>query len=282
MKFFAIRYFIVNSSLIKFPSEDDLRPKDLFIFPIITSEKVEYYKKTYTSRLLNSNHRDRYLVGYLLKSINVNLIELEENLFDEKNIKNWEKLFFIIDTIKQVIIIENKPQVASEDNVKNVLFKLTNEFVRSSGYELKLDFLIDDNAFWDIIKSSNGVYQIAFNLNAPNLFGGNKKANEWLSDLKEKHNMTRVSVDFKNDNAKLKYESEELESYRDYADSGGGSWTLGILKDGKKRRYKSQQHLRKAEIDINTENPNYLRENLSEIIQNLITVINKLDNFDEK
>lgn len=265
-----------------FPLEEGMEPKDLFTFPIITSKETEYYNRTYTSRLLNSNPDDRFLIGYLLKSIDVQLIKLDEKLFNEEEIKNWEKLFFVIDTIKQVMVIEHQTQVASEDNVKNVLYQLTDQIASSNGYEVKLDFLVDKFAFWDLINECTGIYQIAFELNAPNLFGGSKKANEWLADLKQKHNMTKVAVDFRNENAELNYHAEELESYRDYADSGGGNWTLGIIKDGRKRSFKSEQHLRKEEIEFNADDPNYLRENLEAIVEKLQIVINKLDDFNEK
>ncbi len=53
-----------------------------------------------------------------------------------------------------------------------------------------------------------------------------KKANEWLTVLKAKHNMTEVSVNFRNNSADFEYDEEELESYRDYADSGGGELAL--------------------------------------------------------
>lgn len=281
MKFFAIRYFVVKSSLTLFPLEEGMEPKDLFTFPIITSKEINYYNRTYTTRLLNSNPDDRFLIGYLLKSIDIHLIELDDKLFNEEDIKNWEKLFFIIDTVKQVIVIEHQTQVASEDNTRNVLYQLTEEIASSNGYEVKLDFLVDKFAFWDLINECTGIYQIAFELNAPNLFGGSKKANEWLADLKQKHNMTQVAVDFRNENAELNYHAEELESYRDYADSGGGNWTLGIIKDGCKKRFKSEQHLRKEEIEFNADNPNYLRENLQIVVEKLQQIIIKLDDFNE-
>lgn len=281
MRFFAIRYFVVKSSLTLFPLEEGMEPKDLFTFPIITSKQTDYYNKTYTTRLLNSNPEDRFLIGYLLKSIDVHLIKLDEKLFNEEDIKNWEKLFFIIDTEKQVMVIEHQTQIANEDNTRNVLYQLTDEIASSNGYEVKLDFLVDKFAFWDLIKDCTGIYQIAFELNAPNLFGGSKKANEWLADLKQKHNMTKVAVDFRNENAELNYQAEELESYRDYADSGGGNWTLGIVKDGRKKRFKSEQHLRKEEIEFNADDPNYLRENLQAVVEKLQQVINKLDDFNE-
>lgn len=282
MDFFAIRYFVVKSSLTLFPLEESMNPKDLFTYPIKSAKEIEYYNKTYTTRLLNEDYNDRFLIGYLLKSTDIHLIQLDEKLFNEEDIENWEKLFFIIDTKKQVIAIEHQTKISSEDSIRNVLINLTGETAQSYGYEVKLDFLVDKFAFWDLIKKSTGIYQIAFELNAPNLFGGRKKANEWLQDLKEKHNMTKVSVDFRNENAELNYHEEELESYRDYADSGGGNWTLGLIKDGRKKRFKSENHLRKTETEFDANNPKEIKENLQEVVDRLQLIIHKLDDLEDE
>jgi hypothetical protein len=277
MNFYALRYFVVKSSLTLFPIDEGLQPKDLFTQPLVYRLETKYYNRTYTARILNDNLKDRYLVGYLLKSTDTHVIQLDKDLFNESDIPNWEKLFFVIDTEKQIIIFEYNTPIATPDNVKNVLHQLTNKSANQSGYEVKLDFLVDKFAFWDIIKQSAGIYQIAFDLNAPNLFGGSKKANEWLKTLKEKHNMTHVAVDFRNENAELNYEQDELESYRDYADSGGGSWTLGVLQNGRKKKYKSVNHLRRKEVEINTNDPIETKRVLTIIIERLQLIIDSLD-----
>jgi hypothetical protein len=277
MNFYAIRYFVVKSSLSLFPLDEGLKPKDLFIQPLVNRLETKYYKKTYTARILNDNSNDRYLAGYLLKSTDTHVIQLDKDLFNESDIPNWEKLFFDIDTERQIVIFEYNTPIATPDNVKNVLHQLTNKSANQSGYEVKLDFLVDKFAFWEIIKESVGIYQIAFNLNAPNLFGGSKKANEWLKNLKEKHNMTNVAVDFRNENSELNYDQEELESYRDYADSGGGSWTLGVLQNGRKKKYKSINHLRRKEVEINTNNPIEIKRALAIIIERLQSIIESID-----
>lgn len=277
MNFYALRYFVVKSSLTLFPLEEGLLPKDLFTLPLVNRLETKYYNRTYTARILNENPKDRTLVGYLLKSTDTHVIQLDKDLFNESDIPNWEKLFFLIDTEKQIIIVEYNTPIATPDNVKNVLHHLTNKSASQSGYEVKLDFLVDKFAFWEIIKDSVGIYQIAFDLNAPNLFGGTKKANEWLKILKEKHNMTHVAVDFRNENAELSYEEDELESYRDYADSGGGSWTLGVLQNGRKRKYKSVNHLRRKEVEMNTNDPREVKRTLTIVIQRLQSIIDLLD-----
>lgn len=277
MNFYAIRYFVVKSSLTLFPLEEGLQPKDLFTLPLVNRLETKYYKRTYTARILNDNPKERYLAGYLLKSTDTHVIQLDKDLFNESDIPNWEKLFFDIDTERQIVIFEYNTPIATPDNVKNVLHQLINKSANQSGYEVKLDFLVDKFAFWDIIKESVGIYQIAFNLNAPNLFGGSKKANEWLKNLKEKHNMSNVAFDFRNENSELSYDQEELESYRDYADSGGGSWTLGVLQNGRKKKYKSVNHLRRKEVEINTNDPREIKRALLIIIDRLQLIIDSLD-----
>jgi hypothetical protein len=272
MNLFAIRYFVVKSSLTLFPLDEGVTPQDLFLYPIINKYETRYYQRTYTARLLNENTKEKYLLGYLLKSTDTHLIQLEQDLINEQDIPNWEKLFFAIDTKNQIILFEHNTPIATPENVKNVIHQLSNRFVHQMGFEVKLDFLVDKFAFWEIIKDSTGIYQIAFDLNAPNLFGGSKKANEWLKTLKEKHNMTHVKVDFQNENAELGYEEEELESYRDYADSGGGHWTLGVLTGGRRRKYKSVNHLRRKDTELNVDDPRYIKNNIAFFIERLIVI----------
>src|SRR5690606_21281606 len=148
MNFFAIRYFVVKSSLTLFPLDEGLQPKDLFTRPLVNRLETNYYNRTYTARILNDNSKDRYLVGYLLKSTDTHVIQLDKDLFNESDIPNWEKLFFVIDTEKQIVIFEYNTPIATPDNVKNVLHQLTNNSANQSGYEVKLDFLVDKFAFW--------------------------------------------------------------------------------------------------------------------------------------
>ncbi|OSY89038.1 hypothetical protein WH52_05095 [Tenacibaculum holothuriorum] len=277
MKFFAIRYFSVKASITLFPLDKGMKPRDLFTTPIFKKSETNYYKRTYTARVLNENDDDNVILGYLLKSTDTHIIELDQELFNEEDVKNWEKLFFILDRERQIIAFEHNSNVATPDNVKNVLLKLTTAYANSFGYDIKLDFLIDKFAFWDIIEKSNGLYQVAFDLNSPNLFGGSKKANEWLATLKEKHNMTKVSVDFRNESGDLTYNEEEMESYRDYADSGGGNWTLGVIEKNKKRKYKSENHLRRKEIDFNADNPKTIKENIFFLVNKFKELIINID-----
>lgn len=277
MQIFGLRYFSIRAENELFDLPDHLEPKDLFVYALEKNSTVTYYKRTYTVRLIQQTIDKRYIVGYFLKSLDTHLINLDANLFVEKEVENWDKLFFVIDQENQIFASQFNTNVATTDNVKNVLKLLIDKNLSNYGYSIKLDFIADKFKFWSVIDSSQGIYQIAFKLNAPNLFGGSKKANEWLKELKEKHNMTTVGVDLRNDSASLKYDKEELESYRDYADSGGGNWTLRVLQNSKSKSYKSSEHLRHKELDLQDDSPNFIINHIGVIIDKMKSIFDKLN-----
>lgn len=277
MKLFGLRYFSIKSENTLFDLPEQLTPGNLFVYALNQNVTIDYYGKSYTTRLVVQTVSARYLVGYFLKSTDVHLINLDEKLFSEEDIINWEKVFFVIDQETQIFACQQNYDIATADNIKNVLEILTNAAISSFGYVVKLEYIVDKFKFWNIIKESNGIYQIAFKLNAPNLFGGSKVANKWLKELKDKHNMTTVGVDVRNENASLTYDEEELESYRDYADSGGGEWTLAVLQKGIRRKYKSANHLRQKELDLDNDSPNFILRNIEDVFRKMINIFTSLN-----
>lgn len=277
MKIFGLRYFSIKSENTLFDLPINLTPKILFVHSLNQNIRVNYYGKQYTTRLIQQSIDNRYLLGYLLKSIDLQLINLDEILFSEEEIENWEKIFFVIDQETQIIAFQHDSSIADPENIKNVLELLSNSPISNYGYSIKLEFIIDKFRFWSIIEKSEGIFQIGFKLNAPNLFGGSKTANAWLKELKTKHNMTSVGVDVKNENAALTYDSEELESYRDYADSGGGEWTLTVLQSKRKKKYKSSNHLRKKDLELDDDSPRFVLKNIDSLIEKMSKIISSLN-----
>lgn len=277
MKLFGLRYFSIKSENTLFELPENLQPSNLFVYSLGQNFTVNYYGKTYTTRLIVQSVSARYLVGYILKSTDVHLINLDEKLFSEEDIQNWEKIFFVIDQETQIFACQQDYDVATSENIKNVLELIANAPLFTYGYVVKLEYIVDKFKFWNIINEANGIFQIAFKLNAPNLFGGSKRANAWLKELKEKHNMTTVGVDVRNENAALTYDEEELESYRDYADSGGGEWTLTVLQNKNKKKYKSANHLRQKELDIENDSPAFILRNIEDVIKSMINIFSSLN-----
>jgi hypothetical protein len=277
MKLFGLRYFSIKSENTIFDLPENLQPGNLFVYSLGQNFTINYYGKAYTTRLVVQSVSARYLVGYILKSTDVHLINLDEKLFSEEDIQNWEKIFFVIDQETQIFACQQDYDVATAENIKNILELLANAPLSSYGYVVKLEYIVDKFKFWNIIHEANGIFQIAFKLNAPNLFGGSKRANAWLKELKERHNMTTVGVDVRNENAALTYDEEELESYRDYADSGGGEWTLTVLQNKKKKKFKSANHLRQKELDIQNDSPAFILTNIEDVIKKMINIFSSLN-----
>jgi|1048.fasta_scaffold12602_3 hypothetical protein len=277
MKIFGLRYFSIKSQNTLFQLPDNLLPNQLFVYSLLQKRTLTYYGKNYTIRLIEQSNENSYLVGYFLKSVDLNLISLDEELFQEKEIENWEKVLFVVDQQLQIIAFEHNSGIAAPDNIQNVIELMVNAQVQQWGYVIKIEFIIDKFRFWSIIDKSSGIFQIAFKLNAPNLFGGSKKANAWLKELKEIHNMTSIAIDVKNENAALTYNREEIDSYRDYADSGGGDWTLTVLQENRKKKYKSTNHLRRSNLEVVESTPKFIRQNINLVIQKMAAVILKFN-----
>ena len=89
--------------------------------------------------------------------------------------------------------------------------------------------------------------------------------------------MTTVGVDVRNENAALTYDKEELESYRDYADSGGGNWTLKVLQNRRQKRYQSSQHLRQKELEVENDSPGFITSHIETILQKMKNIIVSLN-----
>ena len=91
------------------------------------------------------------------------------------------------------------------------------------------------------------------------------------------YDCTELDFDVRNDRASLKYDPEELESYRDYADSGGGSWTLKVLQNNIPKSYKSSEHLRHKELDLEDDSPGFIINNIGFIIEKMKNIFDILN-----
>jgi predicted lipase len=164
MKIFGLRYFSIKSQNTLFQLPDNLLPNQLFVYSLLQKRTLTYYGKNYTIRLIEQSNENSYLVGYFLKSVDLNLISLDEELFQEKEIENWEKVLFVVDQQLQIIAFEHNSGIAAPDNIQNVIELMVNALVQQWGYVIKIEFIIDKFRFWSIIDKSTGIFQIAFKL----------------------------------------------------------------------------------------------------------------------
>jgi hypothetical protein len=179
----------------------------------------------------------------------------EKTPSDIKDVRqeDWPYLLFVCDTRPgiQLLVIEYKSSFGfTVGHLAEVLAELANQRLFTHGYAASFEPIVGEESFWNIVQSSEGVYALTFHLASPNLFWATSAANEGLRELQKHFNNNRVSIALFNDKGKLKTPRNQIETYRDYADRGGGNWKITIqTKKRRKRSFKSADKAIKITIE---------------------------------
>lgn len=278
MQFFALRYLLVQEQKQLFSIEEEGgKITDVFLDAIQSGRLINHYAKTYLFYQLGMDLGQNFELGYLLKSVETPLIELSGKEITESELPNWERLLYVLDRTHQLIIFEHKSGIATHENIRNILFELCNPAIQAYGYKLEIEFIGDEKGFWRIIENAEELYEVGFDLKAPNLFDGWLEANDIMKMLKDAFNNTSAMFKAVNDAGALVVKKESVDSYRALADSGGGNWFIRARLRGRSRavRYKSRSNIRTERIDDFGTTPSYIRENVQEVLRRLDRIINR-------
>jgi hypothetical protein len=200
-----------------------------------------------------------------LKSTTTEIIIPEGDFFDQESIDNWEKLFFAIDTDQQIILSQYSSNIAQPSVIKNVFTKMFEMTGIQLDHEVMIEFICEPQSFWEFIEDADSLYRVRFELSAPNLFGASKKANTYMEEVKKRYNATDYKGELSNPQGKLKPDREEFENFRDYADSGGGNWSVTKGKNGKKSTLTSSEVFRHDRLDLTIKSPAELKIKVNNI-----------------
>jgi hypothetical protein len=182
------------------------------------------------------------------------MYELHEKGTEDINlrpIEDWPFLEFLADMSRQIMLIrENTAIIREVSTLAGVLSEMANVSMFNHGYTTSFEPLVRPDSFWTEVEQSDGVYRLQFRLKSPNLFGADSDANEALRRLRERFNNTEADIVLRNEQGKLALPRKELETYRDYADKGGGSWSLTVKKGKRTRKIKSEQNAVRITIEM--------------------------------
>ncbi|MCX6354107.1 MAG: hypothetical protein NTZ78_04275 [Candidatus Aureabacteria bacterium] len=189
--------------------------------------------------------------------------------------EDWPYLEFLCDCSpgKQLIVIEyNSTVIYKISAMRTILDSLVSRAMFHHGYSVRFEPIIDDTTFWSIVEGSDGIYSLTFLLNSPNLFGAESEADKALEHLRGIFNNTRVKVTFDNESGRLKVPRKDIETYREYADKGGGEWTITTRTKGKKRRKKKHSSTQRAlKISAEKMNDQTLATRLKAVYMNFLS-----------
>jgi len=252
-KFVALRFFLV-------PVEDSLFNK-----PAPSVQKLDWFRNAFLS---SRDYDTKKGTEFAIRITNVDgskhygkisrkrvLDKHEKTPSDIKDVReeDWPYILFVceLNSDVQLLVIEFKSGFGySVGHLAEALAELANQRLFNQGYAVTFEPIVGEETFWNLIESSKGVYALNFQLTSPNLFGATASASAGLRELQKHFNNNRVAVSLYNDKGKLNLPKQEIESYREYADKGGGNWKITIQSNkNRKRSYKSSDKAIKITIE---------------------------------
>lgn len=144
-------------------------------------------------------------------------------------------IYLILDTRRQIILIQDKKAVFQNFEVaKSRIETFFDEQLEYIGLNVLLKPITNKNDFWKEIESLDEINDFGVTLNAPNLFKGRFKANEFVKETHEEYNFTEFKLWFKSKIGKLTLYRENAEEFIALAAAGGGKYVVRAMKEGKR------------------------------------------------
>ena len=252
-KYVCFRFFIVPID------------QHLFAKPVSHDEKMKMLGKAFFKRhdytlptggefaIRITYSEGNYAYGKLSRKQYYDLHEKGPDDIKETTVEDWPFLEFLCDTTehKQLLVIQYNSRIIPKiSTISHVLTEIVNIGMFSYGYSVSFQPLVSETSFWEYVGQSEGIFRLSFNLQSPNLFGADQKANESLKKLQEVFNNTETRITLANQGGDLKIPKDIVETYRDYADKGGGNWELVTKRKNKKRKIKSSDKSIKVTVEF--------------------------------
>ena len=251
-RFVCFRYFIV-------PLEEHL-----FMQPASQAERIRWFKEALLETgefksnsgidhaLFIGNRTSQHVFGKLCRKRVIELHQKGAKELTEVTQEDWQPLDFVcdLDPAQQLLVIRyNSSIIQKVETIGRLLAHYASPGMFVHGYGVSFHPIVSRASFWELVGSSSSVFRVTFNLESPNLFGAGSNANKSLRLLREHFNNSSTSVTLKNDGGDLRLPQEELETYQDYADRGGGSWEL-VVGRGNRRKHKIKSSERATKVTV--------------------------------
>jgi hypothetical protein len=251
MNFVIYRVFLIPFEVSLFPVSDEEK-KRILSEEIFTNVELRTPRgKQFAMRILQVE--DGAILGKIAHMQIERIISKADTDFEPSDVENWPFIFFIFHTKTQTLVTEYKTSFQSDYKyLGSSLSAAISEKLRPRGLEAKLTLIAEKTAFWTAIERAEKIFSLRFKFHSPNMFGASSNANQSLAELKNLYNSTDSEIKLSNDAGKLKVDRNQLGSFVEYCDEGGGEWMIGKQDRNVpgKTSIKSQNSFIKFQIDI--------------------------------
>jgi hypothetical protein len=251
IKHICLRYFIVpleESLLLVGKSKEDRKRwfKETFLV-----NKDFSTKRGQEFAIRITEEEDNFVFGKLSRKHYSSIRDKTPYDIQERKEEDWPYVGFVceIGASQQMVMEYDSVLMKDIGGFTTILEDMVNPEMFVRGYAVSFEPIVDDASFWSLIDNSDGVYSLTFQLSSPNLFGGGSAANESLKEFQRIFNNNSVKVTLVNESGNLKVPKENIESYLEYADKGGGEWKIVTRKKNKKRGYSSTNRAIKIPVE---------------------------------
>ena len=252
--FYAYRYFVVKNSQMSLFQNEDLSPIIDMIKKCKKEKQISVEVEGREDLLLYAHNYNEHT--YLFKfcrnfPITKYVHDEEKAEIVESREPNYPFVYVIIDTQKQIVLLENKTTIYPTINsCKNAFKAFVITFIHNLNYSFSMDEITNLSTFWETIKNADKIYELKLNLKSPNLFGSALTTNELLKTLKTDYNNDELDMSLKNADGNLSITQEKLGDAIDYAGGGGGHWQISLIRKGQTTKTKvySNKSVRTVEV----------------------------------
>lgn len=284
--FLAYRYLVTNQSI------------QTTLIQQINKSKEELFKEIIDGISLDSKTEwkksgKRYLFYGFQSKKNINIIkfarESNENIYIEgdvdievQGIKEAKYVYIIVDTIHQIILIENNKSVFQEiDTSVNVISDFFRKKMIEFDYVVNIYPLASKYKFWNYVENADELFELTLEMNAPNMpFFGNGDTREVLRMLRETTNNDTLEISIQNKQGKLKIIKDTVGKYIDYVREVGGRYKLKFSKNGTKETTSSDTDTSMTYLP-RKKDEKYSDDEIENISQKLIS-IHKLETREDE
>lgn len=195
--FYAYRYFVVkNEQMMLFESNVspiiDLvsrceKEKQIFIEVEQRQDLFLHIQKYNEQTHLFKFCRDFPITKYGYDAEKADIIKSRES--------NYPFVYVIINTKKQIILLENKTAIYTTiDACKSAFKSFVVTYIHNPIYSFSMDEITYLSTFWDTIEDADKIFELKLNLKSPNLFGSALTTNKLLQQLKTDFNNDELDM----------------------------------------------------------------------------------------
>jgi hypothetical protein len=256
--FVCLRFYIVPVDYKLFKQNvPDADKINLFRQFFLVNNEYELGKDiVYAMRI---THADGNLYfGKLSKKGSVEKRDITPVDVEDSVVEDWPYVNFVFDvssSVQLMIVEKNNDLYQNVSALKFKLSKMAKKVMAYSGFTVNFEPIVEKLAFWRIVGESEGIYSLRFKLESPNMLGAAIRARGFLKRIQKSFNNNKFETRLVNSEGNLEVPQNRVEPFVEYADQGGGSWSVLVGKDGKKKAYTSSQNVVTAQEPLDKTNP---------------------------